>query len=66
MEAVKTFYLCDGSVETCKCTHCYKTGGPCRHTQNAAHALTTGDSKEFVRIGDNLFEKGPEKYEQKT
>lgn len=63
METVKVFYLCDGNVETCKRTHCYKEGGPCSHTQNDAHALTTGDSKDFVRIGDSLFEKGPEEYE---
>lgn len=59
----KIFYLCDGNVETCTRKSCYKTGGPCRHTSDSDHALTTENRRDFVRLGDSLFEKGPEEYE---
>ncbi len=34
----KVFYLCDGEVENCKKTMCYKNGGVCNHTSNIRHA----------------------------
>lgn len=35
-----TFYLCDGLDKACPKTHCYRVGGPCRHTQKVEHAKT--------------------------
>lgn len=34
----KVFYLCDGEVEKCKKTRCYKNGGDCNYTTNISHA----------------------------
>lgn len=38
MAKEKVFYLCDGEVENCKKTVCYKIGGDCKHTSNIKHA----------------------------
>lgn len=35
----ETLYLCDGNVETCSKTGCYKRGFECRHTTDVAHAI---------------------------
>lgn len=32
-------YLCDGAVEACPKTSCYKRGRECRHTTDVTHAL---------------------------
>lgn len=34
----KVFYLCDGEVENCKKTMCYKNGGNCNYTTDISHA----------------------------
>lgn len=34
----KVFYLCDGEVENCKKTMCYKNNGPCNYTSDISHA----------------------------
>lgn len=38
MDKEKVFYLCDGEVENCKKTRCYKNDGDCNHTSNIKHA----------------------------
>ena len=35
----EVLYLCDGNVETCSKTGCYKRGWECRHTTDAAHVI---------------------------
>lgn len=53
----ETLYLCDGAVESCTKTGCYKRGHECRHTTDAAHALNPEDKRRFVPDGDgNLWE----------
>lgn len=33
-------YLCDGNVDSCRKTACYKNGGPCRHTVKQENSKT--------------------------
>jgi len=40
-------YLCDGEVETCAKTHCFKNGRECSHTPDVRHAVN------FVKYPDN-------------
>ncbi len=44
----EVLYLCDGNVENCSKTGCYKRGRECRHTTNAAHAINPEGSRRFV------------------
>ena len=43
-------YLCDGDVEACGKTDCYKRGGDCRHTSNINHAIN------FIHHKSNYME----------
>lgn len=53
----ETLYLCDGAVESCTKTGCYKRGHECRHTTDVTHALNSEDKRHFVPDGDgNLWE----------
>ncbi len=61
MEIEKIFYCCDGEIESCKKTHCYKIGGECRHTANPEHAVNFQKSVS----GRELFEKIPEAEDEK-
>lgn len=47
----KTFVLCDGKVESCRKTGCYKNGGECRHTTDIKHAINPTEKREFVKTG---------------
>lgn len=51
----KIFVLCDGEVESCKKTGCYKNGGDCRHTTDTKHAINPPEKRKFIvtRQGDN-------------
>lgn len=40
MRKEKRLYLCDGTVEGCKKTMCYKNGGECHHTSDPGHSMT--------------------------
>ncbi len=40
-------YLCDGAVEACPKTSCYKRGHECRHTTDITHALNP-EPRNFV------------------
>lgn len=54
-------YLCDGAVETCQKTSCYKRGHECCHTTDEAHAINPKDKRRFVPDGDgNLWEVSSE------
>lgn len=44
----EVLYLCDGNVETCSKTGCYKRGRECRHTTDIAHAINPESSRRFV------------------
>ena len=33
-------YLCDGNVESCRKSECYKKGGKCKHTLHRENSLT--------------------------
>lgn len=33
-------YLCDGNVDSCRKTACYKNGGECRHTVHRENSKT--------------------------
>lgn len=49
-------YLCDGAVEDCPKTSCYKRGHECRHTTDVAHALNP-EPRNLVPDGQgNLWE----------
>lgn len=49
-------YLCDGAVEDCLKTSCYKRGHECRHTTDAVHALNP-EPRNLVPDGQgNLWE----------
>ena len=53
-------YLCDGSVEDCPKTSCYKRGHECRHTTDVTHALNP-EPRNLVPDGQgNLWETSPE------
>lgn len=57
----ETLYLCDGNVETCSKTGCYKRGFECRHTTDVSHAITPEGSRRFIPDGaGNLWETEPE------
>lgn len=45
----KTFYLCDGNVEDCPKTECYKKGGECRHTVNVQNAKNPIGKRTFTK-----------------
>mgnify|MGYP001050599613 CR=1 FL=1 len=50
----ETLYLCDGAVESCTKTGCYKRGHECRHTTDVTHALNSEDKRHFVPDGDRV------------
>lgn len=53
----ETLYLCDGNVEMCSKTGCYKRGFECRHTTDVAHAINPEGRRRFVPDGaGNLWE----------
>lgn len=53
----KTFVLCDGKINGCKKTECYKNGGECRHTTDSKHAINPPEKRRFIRRGkDNNWE----------
>ena len=57
----EVLYLCDGNVETCSKTGCYKRGWECRHTTNVAHAINPEGSRRFVPDeAGNLWEIEPQ------
>ena len=53
-------YLCDGAVEACPKTSCYKRGRECRHTTNAVHALNSEPRNLVSDEQGNLWEVSPE------
>lgn len=52
-------YLCDGTVESCRKTSCYKRGRECRHTTDADHALTSEPRHLVPDEQGNLWETSP-------
>lgn len=50
-------YLCDGSVEDCPKTSCYKRGHECRHTTDIAHALNPEPRNLIPDEQGNLWEE---------
>lgn len=55
-EGKRIFYLCDGKVESCNKTLCYKFDGPCKHTENVSHAINGENEREYANLGDCIFE----------
>ena len=56
-QAKKTIlYLCDGAVESCRKTSCYKRGHECRHTTDEAHALNPEPRNLVPDDQGNLWE----------
>ena len=55
---MRTFYLCDGNVENCQKTECYKFGGECRHTENEKNAKNSPEKRRFIKntMGDKFEE----------
>lgn len=53
-------YLCDGAVEACPKTGCYKRGHECRHTTDATHALNPEPRNLIPDEQGNLWETSPE------
>ena len=53
-------YLCDGAVETCPKTSCYKRGHECRHTTDTTHALNSEPRNLIPDEQGNLWEVAPE------
>lgn len=53
-------YLCDGAVETCPKTSCYKRGHECRHTTDVTHALNPEPHNLVPDEQGNLWEVSPE------
>lgn len=52
-------YLCDGAVEDCTKTSCYKRGHECHHTTDVTHALNP-EPRNLVPDGQgNLWETSP-------
>lgn len=47
----KIFVLCDGKVEGCSKTGCYKNGGECRHTTDTKHAINPPKERRFIDVG---------------
>mgnify|MGYP006920202031 CR=1 FL=1 len=45
-------FLCDGKVEECSKTNCFKQGGPCCHTTNINHAKNF--QRELLQ-GENMY-----------
>lgn len=50
-------YLCDGDVPACGKDECYKRGGECRHTTDAAHALNQEPHNLVPDEQGNLWEE---------
>ena len=55
-----TLFLCDGTVESCPKTNCYKCGHECRHTTDKAHALNSEPHNFLPDLQGNLWEKSTE------
>ena len=55
------FYLCDGDVDGCLRSNCYKNGGECRHTSDVYHAR---NFRKLVGEGA-MFEMGNNKKDAK-
>lgn len=58
---MKCLFLCDGNVEECSKTDCYKSGGSCRYTEDVRHSIS------FLKDGSEddcykeVFTKSPDK-----
>lgn len=50
------FFLCDGAVEGCPKTNCYKVGNECRHTLDENHALNSEPHNFILDEEGNLWE----------
>lgn len=50
------FFLCDGAVEGCPKTNCYKVGNECRHTSDENHALNSEPHNFVPDEEGNLWE----------
>ncbi len=53
-------YLCDGAVEACPKTSCYKRGYECRHTTDVIHTLNPEPHNLVPDEQGNLWEVSPE------
>lgn len=52
-------YLCDGAVEACSKTSCYKRGLECRHTTDITHAMNSEPRNLIPDEHGNLWEVSP-------